>query len=377
METQEQNVIEIRPLSKWKRFLAFLGDYFITFIISFIIFNLLVFPVAKVICDTQSKSREAANYENQALKMLNEDGFLKMPNEGASFEDSVNYSFKCFLSYYAFDTEEVDHNYPDYGHKINNEVIRTYYENVVNDTQRYIQDFKEVNATNQMFDIGDTVDTIVLKADYKAILSNELLEVLDESEYSLAMTNFRDNVFARLFYIKVYNNILENDYVKNNVSYLSLLNESKEIMNGLKWVPSVSSLISILLSWSVTFILYPLVNKEKRTITMSVMRLNKLHYKSLSFIDNSNVLFQSFYHFVLILSSSVFMPVLFFGISYCFNLPLLFVLSIISLLLTLVSMMFVFFNEHNRSGMDILTNVVYIESNEVDNMYIENIKNGK
>ena len=373
-EEKKQKFIEINPLSKWKRFLLFLGDFFIAFILSFTLFNLVVFPVAKVICDTQKQNEEANYLENKALKMLKEDGYIHMPNEGASFEDSVNYSFKVFLSYYAFDEEKPDANNPQYGHKIENEIIRAYYVNVIKDTVKYINDFKEVNVDN-MFEIGDSVDAIVLKNDYKTILANELLEVTDPDNYSLTMTNFRDHVFARLFYLKVYKHIQDNDYVKNGVSYNELLNEATQIRGSLKWVASVSAIVSVTLSWSLLFVLYPLVNKEKRTITMSVMKLTKLHYKSLGQIDNGIVMIQSFYHFVIMLSTLVFLPILFFGIGYSFNLPLILILSIISLALIIVSGFFIIFNEHNRSGSDIITNTVLVPTSEIDRLYIERREN--
>ena len=168
-EVQEQKFIDISPLSKWKRLLVFLGDYFLAFIISFIFFNIVVFPVAKVVVGSQKQNEEAQVLEQKALKMLIDDGYLCSPNDGASFLEDVNYTFKVFLSYYAFDEVKpfVD---KDYGHDLKNEVVRHYYENVIKDTNRYIVDFKEVNEKDKMFDIGDTIDSIVLKADYKNLL---------------------------------------------------------------------------------------------------------------------------------------------------------------------------------------------------------------
>lgn len=375
-EENKQKVIELKPLSKWKRFLLFLGDYFLAFILSFILFNLAVFPLAKIICDTQKQNEEASRLENSAIVMLKDAGFIHMPNDSSSFENSVNYTFKAFLSYYAFDEETPDASYPQFGHKIENEVIRHYYENVIKSTEQYIIDFKEVNVDN-MFDIGDSVDSIVLKSDYKVKLANELLEVVDPDNYSLAMTNFRDNVFARLFYLKVYAHIQENDYVKDGVSYNSLLQQATDIRTSLNWVASVSTIISITISWGLLFVLYPLINKEKRTITMSAMQLTKLHYKSLSQIDNGIVMIQSFYHFVILLSSLVFLPILFFGIGYSFNLPLIFILSVISLGLIIASGFFIIFNEHNRSGSDIITNTVLVPTSEIDRLYIERLENGE
>ena len=378
VEQSNQKFIDIAPLSKWKRLLVFLGDYFIAFIISFVLFNLAVFPIARVAANTKERSSEANVLEQKALLMLKDDGFLYFANDGASFIEDVNYTFKVFLSYYAFD-EEVAPGSSDtnFGHKLEHEVVRHYYETVIKDTAQYVVDFKEVNAKDNMFDIGETVDSIALKADYKALLGSELLEQKDEEKYSEAMINFRDNVFARLFYIHVYNHITEHDYVKEGVSFNSLLKQSEDILKSLQWVPTISTFVTILLTWGGVFVLCPLLNKENRTTTMSVMGVSKLHYKSLGPIDKKSVMIQSFYHFVAILSSTVFLPVLYFGLAYCFNLPLLFVLSAISLGLILVSGAFIIFNQYNRSGTDIVTDIVLVPTSQLDSLYMENINNGK
>ena len=374
MEEQAQNIIELKPLSKWKRFLLFLGDYFVAFILSFALFNLAVFPLAKVICDTQTRSENAAYLEQQALNMLKDDGILYAPTEAASFEDRVNYTFKVFLSYYAFDDENIPED-NQYGHKQENEVVRAYYQNVIKDESLYIKDFKEVNTDN-MFVIGDDVMSIALKDEYKSKLANELLEIKDESKYSEAMTNVRDHVFAKLFYLHVYNHITENDYVKGDKSFNNLLKEASSIMKSLQWVASGSAIVAIIISWGIVYVIYPVVNKEKRTITMSAMRLSKLNYKMFSPITNKDVMIHSFYHFVLSMSSVLFMPILYFGLAYSFNLPLLFVLSAISLVLAIISGVFIFINEYNRSASDILTNIVLVPTSEIDNMYRERLENG-
>ena len=375
MEENTQKFIDLHPLSKWKRLLVFLGDYFISFIISFVLFNLVVFPAARIIVDTPSLNAKATGLEQKALRILKDDGFLFFPNDGSSFLDDVNYTFKVFLSYYAFDEETPDANNPQYGHKLENEVVRHYYEKV-KDANQYVIDFKEVNEMDQMFNIGSGVDEIVLKADYKILLANELLEVKDEEKYSEAMVNFRDHVFARLFYIHVYNDITANDYVKDGVSFNACINEARQITKSLQWVPTTSAIIAILLSWGIVFVLYPLINKDNRTITMSIMSVSKLHYKTLGPFNKKLVMIRSFYHFVALLSYSVFLPALLFGIAYCFNLPLLFVFSAASLLLIVISGLFMIFNQYNRSGTDILTNTVMIPNSEIDNMYIENLNHG-
>ena len=372
MENEEKKVVEIKPLSKWKRILLFLGDYFITFILSFILFNLAIFPLAKVICHTEEKNNQAASYERQSDELLMSYGIiLEDPNGSGTFEGHVNHTFKVFLSYYAFDGEMADSSHPYYGHKDGNEAIKNYYLNYENNPDAYLAAFKEVNEKDHLFEIGSGVNDIALKSDYKNLLGNELLEVTDESKYSDLMVSFRDDVFARLFYIHVYKTIETNDVIRDGVSYKNLLTQASNIMKPMMWIPVASAFISIIISWGAVYLLYPMVNGERRTPTMSIMKINILHCKRLIGINRINVLIHSFYDLVLNLSYSIVLPVLFFGFAYCFNLPLLFVASVISLGLAIVSLFFILFNQFNRSGSDLLTFTVAIPTSEIDNLYKE------
>ena len=364
---EEQKVFELHPLSKWKRILLSLGDYFIAFILSFALFNLAIFPLGKVICHTEDKNDQVEVLEDKANKVLIDSGII-FESGGVEFEDHVNYTFKVFLSYYCFDNENPTESYPQYGHKIENEVIRTYYINIKDNEALYLSYFNEHNMDG-MFTIGDTASSVVLKEEYKELLSAELLEVTDESKYSTLMKNFRDHVFARLFYLDVYKDIQKNDLVKDGVSYNKCLQQVKDIMISLQWVVTGSALISVVLSWSIVYLIYPLINRSRRTMTMSIMKLDKLKIGNMDYINRKNVVLQSFYYFLLALSPLIILPVLYFGFAYTFNLPLIFILSALSLILAIVSLFFILFNQYNRSGSDLLTFTVVVPTSELDELY--------
>ena len=55
MQNKELN---IKVISKWKRILINLGDFFINFILAFLIFNVAVTPVGKVFTDYNTKSKQ-------------------------------------------------------------------------------------------------------------------------------------------------------------------------------------------------------------------------------------------------------------------------------------------------------------------------------
>ena len=50
-ETKEPKVLELRPLTKGKRSLVFLADFFLVFIFSLLIFHIGIYPLGRVIVD--------------------------------------------------------------------------------------------------------------------------------------------------------------------------------------------------------------------------------------------------------------------------------------------------------------------------------------
>lgn len=369
VEVKEKKVIEITPVSKWKRILMFLGDYFITFILAFTLFNLAIFPLAKIITQSDKQIAKVHELSDTADNLLIEEGFVFKNPQGGDLEEHLKYTFKVFLSYYAFDEVDADSNNPQYGHKEENEVIKHYFLEYRNNESGYYTSFASVNEKDNMFNIDSGAKSITLKNDYKEILGSELLEVSDEDNYSTTMKNMRDNVFSMLFFKYVYQDILDNDYVKDGVSYNKTMDEAEKIIKRMQWIPSAASLITVVLSWGAVYLLYPMLNKDRRTPTMSAMRLSKLDVRDLLDIDRKKVAIESFYSLIFVSSIAIFLPLLYFGLAYCFNLPLLFIFFVISIFSMLVSMFFIFFNQYNRSGSDILVNNVVLPTSELDMLY--------
>lgn len=386
MEEKKPKEFEIKPLGKWRRILLSLGDYFLTFIIAFTLFNVAVLPLARVICNTNKKSQEASQYENTANELLINKGIIfKSIDEEDTFINDVNYTFKVFLSYYAFDEENVDKVYTQYGHKSENEVIKQYYVTLKGDETGYLKAFQDVNEYGKnykkqgfsFFEIGPNVNDVILKSEYKALLGSELLEAEDDSKYSKTMKQFRDNVFARLFYLNVYEDITKNDLVVDGVSYNDLLKKATKINSGLQWVAVVSALISPVLAWTFAYLIYPLVNRDNRTPTMSIMKLDRLNFNNLGPINKKIVLIQSFYGLIVSFSYVIILPMIYFSFQYIFNLPVLFIVSACSLAIILALFLTILFNQFNRSGSDVLTFTVVVPTSELDNLYKEQLDEGR
>ena len=107
------------------------------------------------------------------------------------------------------------------------------------------------------------------------------------------------------------------------------------------------------------------------------MRVDKIDFRRFTDTKRSTVIVQSIYSLILCSSQLLFLPILYFGIAYCFNLPMLFILLVISVVMMLTFMMFIFFNEFNRSGSDVLTYTVVIPTEELDNLYKAKFDEGR
>lgn len=371
MEQVENNekIIELAPLSKGKRMLAFLADFFITFIFSFILFNLATFPLAKVSFDTESKSNEITYYDKAANEVLI-NSMLLFPNTLATndFVEYVDYTFKCFLSYYAFDDENVDPNNPQFGHKNENEVVRHYMVDMHDNETGYIEAFSKENTDNY-FTIGNSALDIKLKDEYKVAFANELIEIQDESKYSTQMVNVRDHLFARLYYLNVYNDIVKNDLVVDGVSFNECMKNVSRLNNQLSWIATGTALITVFISVSIFYLVIPLIQKERKTIALMMMKIYRVNQKSFAFQSRLEALLGWLYQLIFNLSYALFMPILFFGVAYCFSLPLLAQFFILSTMLMIISFVSILFNQFNRSMSDVLTQSVLIPSDEMDNLY--------
>ena len=61
---EEKKVIDIYPTKKTRRVLSFLGDFFINFILTIFIFNMIVLPIAKYSSSYKTKYEESRIKEN-------------------------------------------------------------------------------------------------------------------------------------------------------------------------------------------------------------------------------------------------------------------------------------------------------------------------
>ena len=363
--------IDIHPISKWRRILVFLGDFFIHFIISIIIMNIAVMPICSIFVKPETersyaaeKKRDNILYEKQLL-------FYKTDENSSGnykkydFDSNLAYTFNRFLAYYTFpDETSLNPEYPEYSHKLENEVIWTYYNNIRSDSITYYDLFLNHNKEANLFEVTST--SVSLKEE--VIEEVRIYFMPGENLGSKGREYYQkiNDLFSAL-YGCVIQDIYKNDLVDSTGNSF---NENQAIITNIanKYYAtlSVCCTISYLVGWLLVYVVYPLVNRSSHTPTQSIMKIDRLNYKHLQPINKPEAFLTSLYYLVFDLPFIMFIPLSYTTFIYSLRLPVLPVLSVISIVAMLAGLFIILFHAFNRSAIDLLSQTVMISSEEVD-----------
>lgn len=371
LKDKKNQVVDVLPLKKGRRMLVFLADLVIGFILTFLFFNLAVMPLGKVFTNYDSKnSIYETNVENMHT-ILYKNNLIKISPDYSKDDIDLNieYTYNCWLSYYVLDDEtSINPNYPEYGHKISNDVIYHYYHDILSDDNSFKELFNKYNADNGYFTISG--DLFILKDNIKNELNayfnpgNEMGDVGEEY-----YNNIQTNVFTSLL-----SEIFTDIEVNHDLTYETLsYQQSQKVVNEISTYHDnlliVTTVISYVLSWSISFIIVPMFNKNRKTIAMMMMRIERINLSQLYICHRSEIILYSLYALFTNLFVIFFIPVSYVSFNYLFSLTWLLYLSLVSLLLSLASMVVVLINSFNRSISDIASKTVLITTADLDNIY--------
>ena len=370
----QENYIDIHPLKKGKRILVFLADFFIHFILTYLIFNIAAAPIAKFATNYEAKNEEhvqttAEMYDHYYnAKVLLRDVIFDRTDVTAG----VEYTYRCFLSYFVLDSEEsIDSNVPQYGHKKENDTVYHFYRDIRNSEQTYYDSFDYYNKKNNYFEYNDVTKEYNLKIEVK----NELYAFFDpKDEMGKTGEKYYKDISNNLFnplLAEVMNDIEKNDLRSEGEtrSYLECKNRIKELETYHGNLVTVCAYISHAIVWLGLFVLFPLINKNRKTLAMLFMKIERVDYYSMNHTKKSMVLVSAAYSLFATLLGIMFIPSMLVPFNTLFTLNYLLYGTIFSGVLLLISLFFLIFNQYNRSLTDYLSSSLYLTSEEMDEVY--------
>ena len=371
---EEKEVVDIHPLKKGKRILVFLADFFIHFMLTFLLFNVAVAPIGKAITNYKDKNNQHIELTGEMYDHYYKCGILL---KDSSFEyydvtAGVEYTYRCFLSYFVIDTEvTTDANYPQYGHKIENDTILHFYKDIRNNPSAYIDNFKHYNEKNNYFIYDESTQSFLLKEEVK----NEIYAFYDPKD---SMGNIGEEYYKTISK-EVFNPLLAEvmvDIEKNDLSYEGEEHTFLECKNTIIAIEkyhadlmTICAYITHFISWLALFLILPLVHKSRKTLAMIFMKIERVDFYSLNHVKRPPYLISAIYSLFSTMLGILFIPSLLVPFNTLFSLNFLMYGTIFSAILLITGLIFILVNQYNRSLVDYLSNNLFLTEEEMDELY--------
>lgn len=370
IEKKEQIVVDILPLTKWKRFLVYLADFFITFIFCFFLYNVAIMPLAKLVTSFNYKSEQSALSMKTMHKILYENKILFQSTQysGENIEINIAYTYDVWLSYQTLnEAESPDEKNAQYGHKDENEVIYNFYNDIRDDLDGYIN----------LFDIYNNKSNYFVKEDGRYLLKNDIKNEVKyyfdpRSDMGSLGQEYYDNIKNKIFIpmlSKIFIDIETNDLSFDGNSYIENLKIHDSYVKYYDNLLISTAFFTLLLSWLIYYVVIPFIHRDHKTLAMMMMSIERVNIDKLYLCKRREMIFSSIYALFTNMMMVFFLPITFVTFNYLFSLTALLTFALGSLLFNLISLGFILFNTFNRSLSDIFSRSVMITTSNLDEIY--------
>ncbi|MCI2067965.1 MAG: RDD family protein [Bacilli bacterium] len=369
-EEQKPAVLEVYPIGKIKRILMFLADYFLSFILGLFIFSFAVFPLGKLTSNYDKIAKDKANSLEQQLNLLYAEGLLFYEGEEkGTFSANLITSADKFIAY------QVNPNLTS------DNVFYTYYVGMKEDKDSLTEAMKCLDpltsATEGKYFTYQEKDLNGLPKMQKALVE-EFKPVTDPKD-SLGEAAQKDyDSFVSGYFTALYQEMIAtinaSSYSDSSAkdaalsSYPTLTQNIKAGERSLNLTIEISASLAYLISNLLYFLLWPIIVKRGRTPSMMVMKIERLESERLIPLSIGEVVIQFVFSLLFCLSYLLFLPAGYIQFTSLFGLADLFIVSLLSLLLGLISLGFLLFGSFNKTLVDFLSKTSLLGEESYDDI---------
>ncbi len=358
-EAPKTQYIDVPVLKKSRRVLVFLADFFLTLMLTVTLFNLATYPLGKLVVGYDARISSLHQAQNRRDAILY-DLALLFPKEAAA----TDYGF--FETNLTYTCGEYIHGLVDSSYGSQYEVFRHYFVDIKGSSTDYVNFYAELDKNAGYFDIGD--GKVTLKPEYVTSLSpkynpDDSISSKGQADYE----NFENKIFAQ-GYQRLLSDAYETNLSNGTYSYKTEQSAITDILNGNLYLVSTCVLLSYLFSWLLFFMIVPSLNKNRKTLGMIVLKV--VHVKKDNFDVPSLPLtyLQGAYGLLSCAGLLVFAPIGVMTFNELFSLPILFIVSIISLVFVLASLAMLLVDVYNRTLGDFFSQCYCLGEDEYDEL---------
>ena len=376
-EENKKQPVDIFPLGKGKRMLAFLADFFLNFILTFVLFNAAAMPLTNLAFGATARQNRSDSAAKEQFEVLYANKVMFYEDEASDkyfYNKDVEITLNSYLSYYGLNETDTVAGHPQYGHKIENEVLLHFYKDIRNKFDTYKSSIEKFNKEHDYFVING--DNISLIDEVKWNVRLSFYSPSDMSEAGkLAVGYLQD------FFLNAYGEVF-NDIQKNDLTYKKVIDEHETVISylALKAIVDdcekkfqtqiiVAVVVSYVISSLILYLVIPLINKDSKTVAMILMHLERIGTNNLFFLKKSESALLLVYSLVFNLPILFFMPMTQVDFSYLFNITPLMSTLTIGFFCWIVSFLVIMFSAFNQALSDKLSRSVLISEADLDEIY--------
>ncbi len=384
IEKQSGDVeVLIHPISKWKRFLFYLGDMMLAFMVAVLLMNVAVMPLATVIAPTNSKASYEAE-KNRDDILYNHNLLFYHTEKDAiypkyDFDSDLVYTTNRFIGHYLFPDGDTSYIiYQTYTRLEDglNEVVWTYFHKIINDDITYFNLFEHYNRDGY-FVINKNV---VTSGDLPDIVLDPSL--YDELRYFNSPTDEMGSLGKKYYssirntFLSLYGEMIEtikkNDLTSEidgiEYSFVSCTKIMNSISEHYYTRLTICCVISYLLAWAIVHIVYPLISKVNHTPIMSIMKVERIGINNLKELSKGEALLSGVYFLFFDLVFIAFLTLSYITIDYLAHISVLVTLSVFGLAVLLIDLVVLLVSKFNRCLSDFMSKTVLVPTEEMDNI---------
>lgn len=363
---QEQKYLDIYPISKGKRILTFLADFFITLITSIFLFNIIIYPIGKTIAKIDEKTNEIYTLEKEKYDLLYDSKILFYDSDYKySYINNLETSMKKFIYYYTGDNTDLE-----------NEFIRHFYIDLRNKDLNFLLNFyKNNNKSGIEFFDYDNLDSNGLPTlidQYKEDFS-DYLKYPEDNKGTSSEANY--NKFYQNFFTNIYGNLLK-DIIENDFEFPGHELSYNEIEKNIATLErSNTSLITIcsFISYFITiicfYVLIPFLTSRGKTPATYFMRIERTKKYNLNLCGIFEKISSLIFYIISFMPSLLFISFPTIAFADLFSNTVLLVLSGITAIYLIISFIVLLFNKYNQTLSDLSSQTILIATEDLDSIY--------
>lgn len=351
-----------------RRILSYLADLFISFILCVFVCEIIYLPITKHAIGYEESVNKMYELGHQRYELLYENELLYFENaeEKYNFDADFEYTGDIFTKFYVLKDkvgeehliqDPIIHYYcfiaPESGKKTITEVSMMYYGDGAEHEYFEKYDFNKspylclkqiyIDRWAPYFDTNDTV-------------SDEILAEIKQFK----MLCFRNQSLATI-----------TEFQKNSPAYSAYSAAIEMIQNEFDFYYQIITVASFLTVFIALFVATPLVDKKGRTLGKIFLKLETVHNKTFKYLEKKWRIAAILLSLLEQMPIILFIPFISVGITEIFTLPVLLILSIVSIVYVLIDLFITIANKLNYSIKELLTSTVVVDKDLMDKYYRE------